>query len=283
MECVAIFVVREITVEEDGNIAKLHNDKYYTSPELARYCVEKTKKIIDTKNITEYIEPSAGAGVFLDYLDKPYLAYDIEPEDDRIVKADWLAVELSYKKGRCVIGNPPYGRCLNLAQKFYKQSVKIADYIAFILPISQLKNTRSMYEFDLIHSEDLGKRIYTNKELHCCFNIYKKPGNSILNFKPISKLRDISICRQDSKDYQNFDYDIRMCYWGDGTAGKILQEDEHYSAEYKIKVNNPLLKDKVKAILNEIDWKEYLNCIAMRKIQQFHIIDILTKAIPEIQ
>ena len=63
------------------NIAKILNDKYYTSPELAEYCVKKTKEIIGEENITEYIEPSAGSGVFLDYLDKPYFAYDIEPED----------------------------------------------------------------------------------------------------------------------------------------------------------------------------------------------------------
>ena len=36
-------------------------------------------------------------------------------------------------------------------------------------------------------------------------------------------------------------------------------------------------------VFNNFNWKSYLNCIAMRKIQQFHIIDILTKAIPEIK
>ena len=92
-------------------IAKILNDKYYTSPELAEYCVRKTEEIIGKENITEYLEPSAGSGVFLDFLNKPYLAYDIEPEDykNRIVKADYLSLDLEYKKGRCVIGNPPFG------------------------------------------------------------------------------------------------------------------------------------------------------------------------------
>ena len=63
------------------NIAKILNDKYYTSPELAEYCVKKTKEIIGEENITEYLEPSAGNGVFLNYLPKGTLAYDIEPED----------------------------------------------------------------------------------------------------------------------------------------------------------------------------------------------------------
>ena len=100
------------------NIAKIINDKYYTSPELAKYCVEKSKEIIGEYNITEYIEPSAGSGVFLNYLDKPYLAYDIEPEDDRVSKQDYLTLDLPYKKGRCIIGNPPFGDRNALSVKF---------------------------------------------------------------------------------------------------------------------------------------------------------------------
>ncbi|HHX70665.1 MAG TPA: hypothetical protein GX708_21760, partial [Gallicola sp.] len=104
-------------------MAKIKLDKYYTPPDLAEYIVNKTKEIIGDENITEYIEPSAGAGVFLDYLDKPYLAYDIEPEDNRIIEQDWLTVDLEYKKGRCVIGNPPFGRGNSLSMAFYKKSV----------------------------------------------------------------------------------------------------------------------------------------------------------------
>ena len=171
---------------------------------------------------------------------------------------------------------------MNMAQKFYKKSIGIADHIAFILPISQLNNTRSMYEFDLVYSEDLGVQHYSDRDLHCCFNIYSRPKSGELNKKPVTKLKDISIYRQDSTDYDKKDFDIRMCYWGDGTAGKILKDNEHYSAEYKIKIHNEELKDNIFKVLTTFNWKEYLNCIAMRKIQQFHIIDVLKKEIPEI-
>lgn len=172
---------------------------------------------------------------------------------------------------------------MNLAQKFYKKSVEIADYIAFILPISQLNNTRSMYEFDLIYSEDLGIATYTDRELHCCFNIYKRPESGILNKKPITKLKDITIYRQDCRDYENKDFDIRICYWGDGTAGKILKDKEHYSAEYKIKINDDSKREDIIRVLSTFNWKEYLNCIAMRKIQQFHIVDVLKDNISDIE
>src|SRR5574344_689819 len=106
-------------------IAKIKNDKYYTSSELAEYCVRKTEEIIGKENITEYLEPSAGSGVFLDFLDKPYLAYDIEPENGRIIKQDYLSLNLEYKKGRCIIGNPPFGFMAKLIIQFYKKSIQL--------------------------------------------------------------------------------------------------------------------------------------------------------------
>ena len=188
-------------------ISKIKNDKYYTPIPLANYCWNKTMEIIGEENISEIIEPSIGDGSFLHYQKQtPHFAYDVEPECKsdftNIIKADYLKQDIKYLYGRLIIGNPPYGRCLNMAQKFFKKSIEIADYIAFILPVSQLNNTRSMYEFDLMYSEDLGIYTYTDRELHCCFNIYRRPNNDKLNSKPVAKLKDITIYRQDSKDYQ---------------------------------------------------------------------------------
>ena len=259
---------------------KIDNDKYYTPIDLAKYCINKTYEIIGCNNITDVIEPSAGNGSFSNQI--KCIAYDLLPESKDIIQQDYLTLNETYKKGRLIIGNPPYGRCLNLAQKFYKKSVNLGDYIAFILPISQLNNSNSMYEFDLIHSEDLGKKEYSGIKLHCCFNIYKRPQKG-LNKPKIKKLKDITIYRQDSKGYLEKDFDIRMCYWGNASAGKILKEHEHYSAEYKIKIHNLELKDKIIEVLNKVDWKKELNYIAMLKIQQFHIYKLLKREIPEIK
>lgn len=203
-------------------MAKIKLDKYYTSPELAKYCVEKTKEVIGDDNITEYIEPSAGAGVFLDYLDKPYLAYDIEPEDERVVKQDYLALDLDYKKGRCIIGNPPYGERNNLTVLFYKKSIQLCDYIAFILPISQYNNETSLYQFDLIYSENLGETIFSNKTISCCFNIYRKPHNGVFNKRKTIKLRDIYIeenRRGGRHVNEQILFDYAMCSYGNTTLG----------------------------------------------------------------
>jgi len=67
------------------------------------------------------------------------------------IKQDFLTVKLEYKKGRCIIGNPPFGERNALSVKFYNKSVEIGDYISFILPISQWNNNMQMYKFDLIY------------------------------------------------------------------------------------------------------------------------------------
>ena len=270
------------------NCNKLDLDQYYTSYEDMEYCVNKAWDVIKDLGyeVSEFLEPSAGEGVFSNYLATSGLdviAIDIEPKGEDIIKADFLTYDLEYKEGRFIIGNPPFGTRLNLAQKFYKRAIELGDYIAFILPISQLNNTQSMYEFDLVHSEDLGKLLFSNKKkVHCCLNVYVRPKNG-LNKKIQNKLKDITIIREDKKDYEKIEYDIRMCYWGDGTAGKILTEEEHYSGEYKIIIHNKELRDEIINLFNTIDWSKELNSTAMRRIKQYHIIQVLKKYIPNIK
>lgn len=267
---------------------KLDLDQYYTSEEDMIYCVNKTLDILQENGyaVSEFLEPSAGQGVFSNYLytsGKNVIALDIEPKAEGIIEADYLTYDIEYKKDRLIIGNPPFGARLGLAKRFYSKSVQIGDYISFILPISQLNNIQTMYKFDLLYSEDLGELIFSgNRKVHCCLNIYVRPNNG-LNKKKSSKLKDVEIVRQDSKRYKDFEFDIRMCYWGDATAGKILKDGETYSGEYKIKIHNETLKDRIIDVLTNTDWKKELNSTAMCRIKQYHIIDVLKREIEEIK
>ena len=273
---------------ESKNSNKLNLDKYYTSYDDMEYCVNKAWDILKDSGykISEFLEPSAGAGVFSNYLATSGLdvvAIDIEPDSEDIIKADYLEYPLEYVKGRCIIGNPPYGNRLNLANKFFKKSIEIGDYIVFILPISQLNNTQTFYQFNLLYSEDLGELVFSGeRKVHCCLNVYVRPSNG-LNKKKVNKLKDVEIIRQDSKRYKDFEYDIRMCYWGDATAGKILFDNETYSGEYKIKIHNESLKKEIINVLTNTDWKKELNSTAMCRIKQYHIVDILKKYIKDIK
>ena len=264
-------------------MAKIENDKYYTSKDLAKYCVEKTKEIIGQDNITEWLEPSAGSGSFLDYLDDNYFAYDILPEDNRIIKQDYLELNLEYKKGRCIIGNPPYGNRNNLFRKFYNKSIELGDYMSFVSPIKMMNNTRQNYKFDLIYSEDLGERDYSGVKLHCCFNIYRRPKNG-LNKQLKIRLNDIDIYREDEKKYKDVVEDFKICRMGQKTW-KILDKSQELR-NFKIVVNNKRFLEDIKNKLKE-RYKYYLKhgekVISTPYIAKADVYKYIKEQIPEIQ
>lgn len=266
-------------------MAKIENDKYYTSSDLAKYCVEKTKEIIGEQNITEYIEPSAGSGVFLDYLDKPYLAYDIEPEDDRIKKQDYLSLDLDYKKGRCIIGNPPFGKSNYISVKFFKKSILLADYISFIQPITQLNNNLYMYEFDMIHSEDLKLQYYSERKIHCCLNIYRRPTHGY-NSKPNFELEDVKIntvarsTTRNDKIPENYDFSI-VPYGS--SVGKICEYEGQYCRQLYFVIKNKLFKDKVRDVIESADWKSMCKINSAPNISIWQIYKYLKEQIPELE
>lgn len=268
-------------------MGKIPNDKYYTSPELAEYCVNKTKEIIGEDNITEYIEPSAGSGVFLDFLPDGTLAYDIESEDNRIVKQDYLTLDLEYKKGRCIIGNPPFGNRNVLSVKFYKKSITLADYISFILPLSQLNESSQMYEFDLIYSEDLGIKNYSDRNLHCCFNIYEIPKSRKFNKKPNLKLNDVLLeenrrCGHQINNIKDFDYGI--CSFGRGIIGKTPNFQGKYVKEMYFKILNLDKKTQILNLLNNTDWESLCNgSSGQYNLTQNKIYKYIKEQIPEIK
>lgn len=237
-------------------MGKIENDKYYTSSEVVELCLKLVKECLKEDAITEVIEPSAGNGAFSNKI-KNCIAYDIEPEHPNITKQDFLTLNIEYKSGRLIIGNPPFGTRNTLAVKFFKKSVKVADYVAFVLPISQLNNNLQMYDFDLIKSVDLGTQIYTDRELRCCFNIYKRPSNGELNKKQQVKLNDVTIKEYRRggkyKEPQNFDFSI--CNWGDvGAVPKFVGE---YSQEAYFYVNDKNIYNQVKSLLSYDNIRAY--------------------------
>lgn len=264
-------------------MSKIELDKYYTPDDLAKYCVEKTKEIIGEENITEYIEPSAGAGVFLKYFDKPYKAYDIKPEGDNIVQADYLTLDLEYKKGRCIIGNPPFGdRNNNLISKFLKHSINIGGYIAFILPIRQLNNPMTLYQYDLIYSEDLNIHNYSNIPIHCCFNIYKKPIEGIHKKKPSFDLKNVHIYEHHRTNNPLLDnnYDYRICSFGTSIGKECFPNT--YCKELCFIINDKY-KNKVIKLLRNTDFKKVFLCVSTPYVAKWQLYKYIKEQIPEIE
>lgn len=238
---------------------KIENDKYYTPENLAKKLIYITLHVLKHEHITDVIEPSAGNGSFSHNI--KCTAYDIEPESDDIIKADFLKLNLKYKKGRLFIGNPPFGNRNHGSQHFYKKCCKLGDYIAFIQPISQLNNDINLYEFDLIYSIDIGKIKYTDRIIHCCFNIYRIPKNGVLHDKRLYDLNDVTLIeyRRIKGNYHtgrqkeilpNWDYSF--CSWGNGSIGKIPEYIGQYACEIYVYIHNKIFKDDILNICKNI-------------------------------
>ena len=253
---------------------KLENDKYYTPIELAKKCIDKTFEIIGRENITDIIEPSAGNGSFSNQIAN-CIAYDLVPENENIKQADFLNLNIGYKSGRLFIGNPPFGVHNKLVVDFYDKCCNCGDYIAFILPISCYKNDIKLYKFDLVYSEDLGLKYYTDRELHCCFNIYKRPKSGSFNSKPNYELNEITIIehRRKKGDYQTAankeikdGYCYAMCNWGDGCLGKVPNFIGEYAQEVYFYCKDERIKNEMIAILEFDKIRKYANSISSKRI-----------------
>jgi len=232
---------------------KINLDKFYTPSDVVDKCIYEFWETF--KEVTELIEPSAGNGAFSLKLDN-CIAYDIEPEHESIIKQDFLQLDLPYKYGRAIIGNPPFGNRNNLALKFFKHAIKMCDMIAFILPISQLNNVDSLYEFDLVKSIDLGKMEYSGIDVHCCFNLYHRPENGKLNKKPNLKSDLFSLHRTNRDNFENTKADFMFCKRG--SVGKEIFEDgKRYGDEYKVVVFDKSNLEYVKNTILNHDWKNF--------------------------
>lgn len=244
-------------------MSKIALDKYYTDPELAKHCIDITFETIGN-DWDRIIEPAAGDGSFLNQLPANTIGYDIAPETDNIIKSDYRNVELPYMEKSLVIGNPPFGRANKLSVQFIKCSLRHSPYVAFIQPISQLNQNRTMKDTELLYSEDLGKIEYSGRKVHCCFNIYHycKDGHK-QNFD----IPGIKTCRhifrtgkyQHSDELLNYPWDFRVSAWG---TIKLLDDGEYSNNEVVFIVDDPERKEWLKNKLQECDYQELLSCVS---------------------
>lgn len=153
-------------------MAKIDFDKYYTPPIVAKWCINRCWEVIPKDSITEIIEPAAGAGSFSHQLEG-CKAYDISPQHEYIEQADFFKLELNYKEGRLMIGNPPFGTANNgLLKRWLKQTHQWAEYSAYILTPRFYNNYEAFDGAELIDTTII-KTYYSNQALYTAFNIYK--------------------------------------------------------------------------------------------------------------
>jgi len=216
-------------------------DKFYTKPEIAKEIIEKIKEklLIDTSDVI--IEPSAGNGSFISFIEKLkgiHLFYDISPENKLIVAQDFLKLKLNFEGNIHIIGNPPFGRQSSLAIKFVKKSCEIATSVSFILPKSFKKESLKRHfesHFHCILEWDLPKNSFlVNEKEHdvpCVFQIWIKKAEMR---ETVPKMEPVGF--EFVKKNQNPDISFRRVGVNAGTISHEIEnksEQSHYFIKFK--------------------------------------------------
>ena len=129
-------------MRKERSSGKSKIDQFYTKPRVVKKCLEQLA-------LSDYdciVEPSAGAGAFLDEIAHPNIfAMDIEPRGEGIAKQNFLDFSIPSKYEKVLIfGNPPFGMYHKLSDTFLSHSFSFSNVrtIGFILPNTYNKHTR---------------------------------------------------------------------------------------------------------------------------------------------
>ena len=236
-------------------------DKFYTAPFIVKKCIDLVNKYIDIQENDICIEPSAGNGSFINdikTLFKKYMFYDLQPENNEIIKQNYL--EFNYntiiKKPNNkihIIGNPPFGRQSSLAIKFIKKSCEYCDSISFILPKSFKKDSLKQHyplHFHLIHEYDLPKNsfIINKKEydVPCVFQIWIKKDVKRLVPKKLIPNKYKFVKKIDKPDISFRRVGVNAGYISKEIEDKSIQS--HYFIKFDIELTD-ILFNKLKNII----------------------------------
>jgi predicted RNA methylase len=257
-------------------------DKYYTKPTVSKQLVSRIQKYVKINKNDIIIEPSAGSGSFIPFLEhvtNNVRFYDIAPEHTKIKKQNFLTLNtriLGKDNIIHVIGNPPYGRQSKLAKAFIKKAVLFADSISFILPMSFKKPTLHKVfplNWHLRYSYDLPNNSFTvNKnelDVPSVFQIWTKEATDRKVpkvFKPVG----FSFVKKNQKP----SFSMRRIGFYAGKVDKRVV-DKSEESHYFIKVIGG--RDKVKIIFNifaEISFS-HKNTVGPRSISKQEIFNKL--------
>lgn len=156
-------------------------DRFYTHPKIAALCVRLANQYHDLTDAV-VIEPSAGAGAFVQHLPAQTIGLDLSPAMPGIERQDFLTYRPIYlHRNVILVGNPPFGRNAALAVSFVNQAAKIGHTIAMVLPRSFRKasvQNRLDSRLHLVAEQILPENSFVFEErpydVPCVFQIWKR-------------------------------------------------------------------------------------------------------------
>ena len=254
-------------------------DKYYTKVETVNKIGEIIKDKLEITKEDIIIEPSAGNGRFINLiktLTTNYKFYDILPENEEIIKQDFLLLDNEILKNTIILGNPPYGKNNKLVIKFIKKCCENkCKYICFILPKSFKKENMQKYftlNYHLIYEMDIKEKFdYEDKEIKVpsIFMIWEYK-EELREIKNKYNTNDFTFIKNSSDDYN---YLIRRV----GSKAGILISKEKFkyslSSFYKLKINDNNVINKLNNLYDKLN-KKANDSTGPKSLSQNDIIEI---------
>ncbi|WP_299821433.1 hypothetical protein [uncultured Jannaschia sp.] len=199
-------------------------DQYFTHPETAALCLAHLAEVAPSGAVDLYLEPSAGAGAFLERLPVPRLGLDIRPAAPGIKTRDYLTWQTAGTAGTIhVVGNPPFGRGGALAVAFFNHSAGFAEVIAMILPASFAKasiRARLDPRFELVSELPLPGEVFPHEgrphAVNAVFQVWRRSDRERARVRPVTRHPDFEFVG--TKEEAHFA--VRRV---GGRAGAILQ------------------------------------------------------------
>jgi len=234
-------------------------DQFYTAPHEVRNIITEWGANVNINDGDIIIEPSAGSGNIMHEVPN-CIGYDLDPKKDNIIQQDFLKLNLldTYDiQPIHFIGNPPFGRCSNLAFKFIDHITNhpYTQSFSLVLPVS---HNRKFYKnkihrnFHLIHKHyvndfvEFGKK----KKVKCTFQIWvRKPTlRRLHNLNP----DDEGLITFTNMKDPNIDFKVgNKKFTGFIVNGDYTYDKENRDSFKHIRINNKELKDKIQKYVDD--------------------------------
>lgn len=264
--------------QDTGKFRTNTKDQYYTKEVVAKQCVDTILQHVPATEV-QWIEPSAGTGVFLKVLPPGLdtVGIDVDPKSPGLLKGDFLTWEPTTQKQRIVFGNPPFGRQGSIAKAFLQHAASFANWIAFILPRSFVKPSMSRAIprcFHCIHTEELPKDSFEvngkSYDVPCIFQIWEKRSIN----------RDVPPAVQEQgfsygKQSEPFDFAIKRVGGLAGKAATGSAADFNPNYHYFIRLD-PDTKPLLQKVLTELNTHVFpTNTVGPRSLSKSEINEVL--------
>ena len=157
---------------------KRNLDKFYTKPEIVADCVQDIITYLNPEG--QFIEPSAGNGVWLPHFDN-IIGYDLAPDTENIIQQNFFDLDLTQYEDIHFVGNPPFAD--RLAERFIEKMSNnpTTKSISLVLPAILSKyNKHKCYNkyFHKLFEKDIPKDAFMDmstgesKSVNCVFQIW---------------------------------------------------------------------------------------------------------------